>query len=201
LARRTFFSYHYSPDVWRAWNVRNSWIVKPADQESVGFFDKSVFEASRKESADALKRFLREGLENTSVTCVLAGSNTFARRWVRYEIARSIIKGNGLLTVHIHGVKNSEGQMAVKGPDPLNYMGVYKVDSGIYLAELNSSGTWVKYDDYQLSIPASTLWFTAPTNDTVVPLGKHCLAYDYAGQKGSSNIGGWIETAAAMAGR
>jgi hypothetical protein len=82
LPRRTFFSFHYKPDVWRAWNVRNCWVVQPGEEESVGFFDSSVFEASQKESDDALKGFLRNGLKNTSVTCVLAGTRTWSRRWV-----------------------------------------------------------------------------------------------------------------------
>jgi hypothetical protein len=81
LPRRTFFSFHYTPDVWRAWNVRNSWVVKSEDQADSGFFDGSVFEASKKEGDDALKTFLRHGLNNTSVTCVLAGTDTWSRRW------------------------------------------------------------------------------------------------------------------------
>lgn len=52
MARRTFFSFHYTPDVWRAWNVRNCWVVKSEDQIPEGFFDSSVFEASLKESED-----------------------------------------------------------------------------------------------------------------------------------------------------
>ena len=97
MPRRTFFSFHYLPDVWRAWNVRNSWVVKPENEIDRGFFDNSVFEAKQRESDDALKVFLREGVENTSVTCVLAGNETWSRRWVRYEIARSVLKGNGVM--------------------------------------------------------------------------------------------------------
>ncbi len=119
MPRRTFFSFHYEPDVWRAWNVRNSWVVRDTEQKSRGFFDSSVFEASKRESDETLKRFLREGLENTSVTCVLAGANTWSRRWVRYEIARSVVKGNGLLTVAIHGVRNKKQEFGEKGADPL----------------------------------------------------------------------------------
>ena len=119
MARRTFFSFHYGPDVWRAWNVRNCWSVRPQDQISAGFFDSSVFEASKKESDDALKTFLRKGMENTSVTCVLAGASTSQRRWVRYEIARGIIKGNGLLTVFIHGVENQEKPNLTEGVRPI----------------------------------------------------------------------------------
>lgn len=200
MPRRTFFSFHYLPDVWRAWNVRNSWVVKGADEESRGFFDSSVFEASKKEGDDALKTFLRGGLENTSVTCVLAGTNTWSRRWVRYEIARSVIKGNGLLTVYIHGIQNNEKAVSTKGADPLAQLGLYRTDRGIFLAEWKD-GKWVAYADYTLAIPESDLWFAAPTSNSVVQLSTHCLSYDFTGQNGRNDIGGWIETAAGLAGR
>lgn len=199
MARRTFFSFHYQEDVWRAWNVRNCWVVND-DQTSVGFFDASVFEASKKEGAEALKTFLRNGLNNTSVTCVLAGQHTAARRWVRYEIVRSVLKGNGLLTVDIHGLRNSEKELGVKGTDPLDEVGVYLANDKIFFAELKD-GVWVKYSDYAPAIPSSDLWFDAPTSNKVVKLSKYCMRYDFAAQNGRDNIGGWIETAAALAGR
>lgn len=200
MARRTFFSFHYKPDVWRAWNVRQCWVVKPQDQEDHGFFDGSVFEASQKEGDESLKRFLREGLENTSVTCVLAGTETWTRRWVRYEIARSVLKGNGLMTVYIHGVKNNKQEVATKGADPLAQMGVYKTDTGIFLAEW-SAGKWVKYDDYTRAIPAGDLWFPAPKNNDVVQFSTHCKSYDFVADDGRTKIGSWIEEAAKAAGR
>ncbi|RFB86406.1 hypothetical protein B5K08_24200 [Rhizobium leguminosarum bv. trifolii] len=199
MARRTFFSFHYSSDVWRAWNVRNSWVAKP-DHVDTGFFDNSVFEASKRENDDTLKAFLRKGLDNTSVTCVLTGTDTWQRRWVRYEIARSIIKGNGLLTVHIHGVKDRNGYTSTKGYDPLAQMGVYRSSGSIYLAEWKG-GKWVSYSDYTRAIPESDLWFAAPKTDSVVQISNHCMAYDYVQQRGHQNIGGWIETAAGLAGR
>lgn len=200
MARRTFFSFHYQEDVWRAWNVRNCWVVNSDQKKSEGFFDASVFEASKKEGDDALKTFLRNGLSNTSVTCVLAGRYTAARRWVRYEIVRSVLKGNGLLTVDIDGVRNDDQELGVKGVDPLSEVGVYCANNKVYFAELKG-GNWVKYEDYTLAIPASDLWFDAPTTNTVVRLSKHCLRYDFAAQNGRTNISGWIETAAALAGR
>lgn len=200
MARRTFFSFHYQPDVWRAWNVRNSWLMRESDQQDGGFFDGSVFEALKRDSDDALKRFLREGLENTSVTCVLAGTRTYERRWVRYEIARSLARGNGLLTVHIDGIRDRAGQTCASGPDPLSQMGVYKTDTGIYIAEWKG-GKWIRYQDYSLTIPAADLWFDPPTTKDVVKLSRHCLAYDFTRQNGRSDIGGWIETAAGLAGR
>jgi len=174
--------------------------VKPAEQSDAGFFDASVFEAAKRESDDALKIFLRKGLENTSVTCVLAGANTWERRWVRYEIVRSILKKNGVLTVFIDGVKDKGGHTSAKGADPLDQIGLYRIDSGIFFAEWKG-GSWVKYDDYKLAIAENDLWFEAPSGKSVVQLSKHCLSYDYAKQSGRDNIGGWIETAAGMAGR
>ena len=200
MARRTFFSFHYGPDVWRAWNVRNCWVVRPQDQIDSGFFDSSVFEASKKESDDALKAFLRKGMDNTSVTCVLSGARTSERRWVRYEIARSMVKGNGLLTVFIHGVENSKQQTSQKGSDPLSQVGLYRSNDRIYLAELKG-GKWVHYSDYSRAIPKAYLWCPAPTTKQVTPLSNHCQSYNFVNRDGRTNIGSWIEAAARSAGR
>jgi MTH538 TIR-like domain (DUF1863) len=200
LARRTFFSFHYLPDVWRAYNVRNCWVVKPDEQIDRGFFDNGVFEASKRRGDESLKAFLRDGIDNTSVTCVLTGTDTWQRRWVRYEIARSVLKGNGLLTVYVHGVKDQDGRVTAKGWDPLAQMGLYKAANGIFLAEWKG-GKWVKYEDYTFAVPEGDLWFSPPRSNEVVQLSSHCMSYDFTVQDGRRNIGGWIETAAGLAGR
>lgn len=102
MARRTFFSFHYQPDVSRAQVVRNSWVTQ--DRQDAGFFDVSVFEAKKREGVEMLKRFLREALNGSTVTCVLAGAQTAARRWVRYEVVQSFRRGNGILCVFIDGI-------------------------------------------------------------------------------------------------
>ena len=196
MARRTFFSFHYQEDVWRVFNVRKC-LAFSKDQEADGFFDGSVFEASKRESDDALKTFLRRGLENTSVTCVLAGQHTATRRWVRYEIVRSVLKGNGLLTVDIHGLRNNEQELGVKGTDPLDEVGVYLSNGRIYFAEVKQ-GKWERYSDYLPSISASDLWFGVPSNNTIVKLSKHCMRDDFVDQNGRENILELIETAAVL---
>lgn len=198
MARKTFFSFHYNADVWRAWNVRNCLSLADGD-DGIGFYDRSVFEASKRESDASLKAFLRDGMKNTSVTCVLSGTNTWSRRWVRYEIARAILKGNGLLTVDIHGVKDNSGNISAKGEDPLAYLALYRDGRDIFFAEWKE-GKWVKYSDYTLAIAEADLWFAAPKAG-IVQLSTHCLRYDFSGQNGRANIGQWIETAAALAGR
>src|SRR5258707_8492680 len=51
--RKVFFSFHYQPDVHRAFVIRNSWVTKEGRAEA-GFFDASVFEAKKRESKDSL---------------------------------------------------------------------------------------------------------------------------------------------------
>jgi hypothetical protein len=119
---------------------------------------------------------------------------------VRYEIVRSVLKGNGLLTVDIHGVKNNAKDLGVKGTNPLAEVGVYLSNGKIYFAEFKD-GKWVKYSDYTLAIPASDLWFEAPTSNAVVKLSKYCMRYDFTAQNGRGNIADWIETAAVLADR
>ena len=137
---------------------------------------------------------------NTSVTCVLAGTDTWRRRWVRYEIARSVIRGNGLLTVYVHGIRNFAVEPSAKGINPLARMGVYKANGAIHLCE-KFGDSWRKYKDYSLAIDARDLPFPAPTSTTVIKLADHYPSYDYARQNGHRNIGGWIEMAARAAGR
>ena len=43
MARKTFFSFHYENDVWRANIVRNSWVTKP-NTEAAGFIDFADFD-------------------------------------------------------------------------------------------------------------------------------------------------------------
>lgn len=200
MARRVFFSFHYVPDVWRAWNVRNCWVVKPTEEVADGFFDASVFEASKKEGDENLKQFLREGLKNSSVTCVLTGENTWTRRWVRYEIVRSVLKGNGLLAVDIDGVKNKDEKIGVKGANPLDAVGVYLQDGSVYFAEW-TNGRWTKYADYTASIPTGALWFPAPTNGNVMTLSRYCSRYDFAKDSGREKLSKWIEASAKSAGK
>jgi len=82
---------------------KTSWVTKLAqgERDDAGFFDSSVFEAAQRESDEVLKRFLRDGLKNTTVTCVLVGSETALRRWIRYEIFQSFMRGNGLEEVDL----------------------------------------------------------------------------------------------------
>jgi hypothetical protein len=77
--------------------------------------DAADFEAVQKEGDEAVKRWINGQLEGTSVTVVLIGAETSSRKWVRYEIQRSYDKGNGIVGIYIHNLKDQNGQTDTKG--------------------------------------------------------------------------------------
>jgi hypothetical protein len=66
----------------------------------------------------AIKRWIDQQMDGTSVTVVLIGAETANRPWVQYEIKKSHERRNGLLGVYIHSVKNQAGNTDIKGRDP-----------------------------------------------------------------------------------
>ncbi len=198
--RRVFFSFHYQNDIWKVNQVRNSWRYNHENtRESEGFFDASIWESSRRTGPDSLKSLIREGVKNTSVTCVLVGAATFERRWVRYELARSVIKGNGLLAVKIHLMGNQQGYVSQEGPNPLDYMGVYYAGGAIRLAE-RQNGNWAKYADYTQAVDLPVTWIK-PRDTTVIKLSRYAGLYCYKRQNGGANFSSWVRQAAADVGR
>ena len=200
MSRRTFFSFHYTPDVTRAWVVRNSWVTKVAqgERQDAGFFDSSVFEASKRESDDALKRFLREGLNGTTVTCVLVGAETCLRRWVRYEIFRSFIRGNGLLAIRIHGIGSLHSPATASGSNPFDCLAFNLENDSLRFREIMTTGWQQARDVGTMPLKDVAYNIGALTNHTF-----SCLfpIYDWEADRGYDNLGSWIEKAAKQAGR
>lgn len=141
MARRVFFSFHYERDVWRASVVRNSWVTKP-DRESAGFFDAGMWEEAKKKGDAAIKKLIDDALVGTTVTAVLIGAETATRQYVKYEVDQSVKRGNGLLGIRIHNIKDNAGKADLWGPNPLPAgYAVYDWVSDNGYANL---GTWVE---------------------------------------------------------
>jgi hypothetical protein len=187
--------------------VRNAWkVVRPDSPTARSFYDSSLWEARQLEGDVALKRLIREGVEYTSAVCVLVGTNTWARRWVRHEIARAVIDGRGLLSVHINGIRHHRDQIPhVRGANPIAYIGIGKVQEHAlsiptyYLFELTHQG-WVRYQDYALAVKLPP-YLRDPAPGWVMPLSSGTMEWDYIEHGGSTKIGAWIDQAAQAAGR
>lgn len=215
VKRKAFFSFHFD-DVMRVNVIRNSWkIGHPGSAALPSFTDSSLWERRQLESDDAIKRLIREGVEYTSAVCVLAGAETWLRRWCRYEIARAIVDGRGLLTVHLNGIRHHQTLTPhARGPNPLEWMAVGKVQSNwlmppdYYLFERRAVrdgfGTlkweWHRYADYSRPVTLPP-WLADPAPGYVTPLSTHSEEYDYVADGGHAHIGAWIDRAAQRAGR
>lgn len=119
MARRVFFSFKYE-DVSRAMVVRNSWVTQ--GKEAAGFVDAADFERIKRQGDAAIKRWIDDQLNGTSVTVVLVGQDTCSSRWVKYEIEKSIAIGNGLLGIDISKIKDFQGNTTDRcGEIPTGY--------------------------------------------------------------------------------
>jgi hypothetical protein len=116
MPRKTFSSFHFERDIWRACQVRNSGMTK--EQDFVDFYDKSLWEESRKTGEAAIKSLIDKGLQGSSVTAVLIGAETASRPYCLYEIQRSFERGNALLGVRIHGLRDRTGRTDFPGRNP-----------------------------------------------------------------------------------
>jgi hypothetical protein len=138
--KRVFFSFHYEEDVWRATNVRNAGKVDAA--AAAGWDDASLWEKAKHNGDCEISRLIDDGLKGTSVTVVLIGSETANRPWVTYEIEKSIERGNGLLGVRIHSIKDQAGKRSRHGRVPKALStGNYRV----YDWHRASLGRWVEH--------------------------------------------------------
>jgi hypothetical protein len=144
MARRAFFSFHHSGDVWRAGQVRNSWVTQ--DRESAGFWDAAAWEEVQKKDAATVEKWIDEQMKGTSVTVVLIGSQTSERPHVGYEIKQSHGADKGMLGVYIHNMKDATQRPSTKGSNPFANWSVQKDGRKVLLSEIYPTYDWVNDD-------------------------------------------------------
>lgn len=220
--RRAYFAFHFA-DIIRVNNVRQAWkIDHPDAPEMRSFYDSSLWERRQLEGPESLKNLIRDGVRYTSAVCVLVSSETWSRRWVRYEIARAVIDGRGLLAAHLNSIRHHVTRVPDPwGPNPLDYVGVGKVqpetpnpflgyrnsltsllghaEPKYYLFE-RTGNEWVRYKDYMSPVELPP-YLIDPAPGRVALLSGGTAAYDYVSGDGHKNIGSWIDRAAEQVGR
>jgi hypothetical protein len=193
MAKRVYFCFHYQ-DVadFRVNVVRNHWLTK-SDREDAGFFDASLWEEARKRGDAAIKRLINSGLDGTSVTCILIGSQTYARRWVRYEIMKSFKRGNSIFGIHINSIAGKDRRTKTPGVNPLEYLGITFSESGL-TATLHEveAGQWQEYTEIDGS--ASYLVDAVPQQyrGRGYHFGNWYPVYDWVAADGYNNFASWV---------
>ena len=99
------------------------------------------FEKLKKQGDAAIKRWIDNQLNGTSVTVVLVGSKTCSSRWVKYEIEKSKERGNGLLGIDVSKIKdmnNNTSERCGKIPNGYSFYLWYKNDG------YKNMGVWIE---------------------------------------------------------
>lgn len=115
MARRCFYSFHYKPDNSRAAQVRNMGAIDGNAPVSDNDWEKVT-----KGGDAAIKKWIEAQMKGRSCTVVLVGSNTAGRKWITHEIVESWNADMGVVGIHIHGLKNLNGDVSTKGDNPFD---------------------------------------------------------------------------------
>ncbi len=203
MARRLFFSFDYeNVKDFRVNVVRNSQAIKKGDSH---FFDNSMWEKTKTKGEAALIKLIDSGLSGSSVTAVLIGSETYKRKWVKYELVKSFTLGKGIFGITINRIRSANtSTIDAKGPNPFEYIRV-KVDSNgkkIYFEEL-VNGKWQEFkllpvDNNRLS---NTLYFGLGSKGERNECGQTYKfsqlgfrTYDWVTDNAKDNLSNWIES-------
>jgi hypothetical protein len=188
MASRCFFSFHYQDVIdFRANVVRNHNVTK---DDNGGFFDASIWESAKKQGDLALKRLINDGLNNTSATVVLVGSETCWRRWVRYEIFKSIERGNKVIGIHINSIRDRSGLTKILGHDPFDYLAVAVSEDGNTGTPMEWDGkSWVDYTDLA---PFGIAQQPSERRGKALKLSTWIPVYDWVANDGFNSFAGWV---------
>ena len=116
MARTVFFSFHYQRDIWRVNQIRS--IPNITGNAAAGFKDASLWEEAKMKSDETIKKMIDNALVGTSVTVVFIGAKSAGRKFINYEIKKSLERGNGLVGIQIHHLKNHQGETDDAGEIP-----------------------------------------------------------------------------------
>jgi hypothetical protein len=91
---------------------------------------------------------INRGLENTTATVVLVGSETSERRWVKYEILRSLRRNNAIIAVRVDQIKDQDGHTCERGRNPLRDIWVIHDGRQVRVSDLCPVYDWTADDGF-----------------------------------------------------
>lgn len=120
MARKVFFSFHYSRDSHRVAQIRNCDAVTQ-HFDKTPFLDKARWESIKNQGSSAVQKWINDNMNGTSVVVLCFGLETYNRPWVKYELEKAHTEGRGIIAIDMSGMNNMLAQSDSAGPNPLNY--------------------------------------------------------------------------------
>lgn len=195
MGRSIYFAFDYEDvESFRANVVRKSSVMGKSK-----FKDSSIWEKFKETSPKKIKARIDNALNGTSVTCVLVGTRTYSRRYVRYEIVNSFSERKGLLAVGINWIKDKNGNTKLlPGNNPFEYLKLSISEDGSFIQFYEYDGGWIKFKDLpqiKNEIFAEKDWGKTFRFDDFF----RSFSYDW--HDGKNNLVHWVEEAAKKMGR
>ena len=78
----------------------------------------------------------------------MIGSETSNRPYVKYELEQSYSKGNGMLGIYIHKIKDRNGHQSAKGSNAFGEIGKDRSGNAIYFSVNYPTYDWIGDDGY-----------------------------------------------------
>ena len=117
MARKCFFSFHYKPDCVRAARVRNIGAIEGNPPAKDNDWEKVVGGGDKE-----IANWIRDQMEGKTCLVLLVGENTAKRKWIEHEIVKAWNDGLGVVAIRIHGLVDFDGDTALSGDNPLDFI-------------------------------------------------------------------------------
>jgi len=189
MAKRVYFAFHYQDVIdFRANVVRKHNFT--GGVEVAGYYDHSIWETAKSTNPLALKRLINAELEGTSVTAILIGSDTYSRRWVRYEIMKSVQRSSRVIGIHINGIAGKDKMTKPLGPVPFEHLGLEISADGTRVSPMEwLNGRWQKYADLD---PWTVDEQPLANRGKQFQLSHWLCTHDWVEGRGFENFSSWI---------
>ena len=117
MATKTFFSFHYIPDNWRASQVRNFGAIEGNQPVS-----DNDWEGITNQGEKAIENWINNQMSGRSAAVVLIGSETANRKWINYEIVHAWNNEKGVVGIYVHNLLDAAKKRSAKGNNPFDYI-------------------------------------------------------------------------------
>lgn len=114
---RVFFSFHYELDYWRAHQLRT--LPHNVGARAAGYRDGSLVETFKLLDEKTLRARIDDSLQRSAATAVLIGARTFERKFVAYEIQRSLELKRAVVGIFVDRLPDHHGRLGPRGVIPL----------------------------------------------------------------------------------
>jgi hypothetical protein len=104
---RVYFSLDYRRDRHRVGQVHG--VPEVISRSAGGFQTSSVWMEARRRGDASIQGLINDALVRTAVTVVCIGFNTVDRKYLGYELERSLEQGNGLVGIKINHLPDQNG--------------------------------------------------------------------------------------------